>query len=179
MADFPALARLEASYATSSAQAVADFAASEFGLPHPVRCALLSRGFNDCFDLTAGDGRRYVLRISGRRLRGLADVRSETEFLKHLEREGVAVTSPAPTVRGPMWTSVELPRGECPVVLFRYLDGRKPDPRSTQDARAQGVPLARVHEAAPVSGRRRPVVTVWTTLISPIGRFRLSLLSIR
>jgi Ser/Thr protein kinase RdoA (MazF antagonist) len=140
--------QLELGYATPSAEAVAELAAAQFGLPRPIRCTLLSRGFNDCFELTAQDGRRYVLRISGRRLRGMADARSETEFLRHLTREGILVSAPVATIEGSFWTSATLPQGECPVVLFDYVGGRPPDHHSLADARAQGATLARIHNAA-------------------------------
>ena len=117
--------QLELSYATPSAESVAALAVAQFGLPAPIRCALLSRGFNDCFELTAKDNRRYVLRISGRRLRGMADARSETEFLRHLVREGILVSTPVAMIAGSFWTSVALPQGECPVVLFDYIEGRE------------------------------------------------------
>ena len=140
--------QLELSYATPSAESVAALAVAQFGLPAPIRCALLSRGFNDCFELTAKDNRRYVLRISGRRLRGMADARSETEFLRHLVREGILVSTPVAMIAGSFWTSVALPQGECPVVLFDYIEGRAPDQRSLADASAQGTTLARIHNAA-------------------------------
>ena len=142
------LPQLELRYATASAEAVAELAAARFGLPRPVRCGLLSRGFNDCFDLTANDGRRYVLRISGRRLRGVADARSETGFLRHLAAEGILVSTPAPSIDGSFWTAATLPQGVCPIVLFHYVEGRSPDPQSLADARAHGVTLARIHNAA-------------------------------
>ena len=148
--------QLELGYATPSAESVAALATLQFGLPAPVRCALLTRGFNDCFELTAGDDRRYVLRISGRRLRGVADVRSETEFLRHLARNGILVSTPVATIEGSFWTSVALPQGECPVVLFDYLEGRAPDPQSLIDARAQGATLARIHNAAANFTQRTP-----------------------
>ena len=142
------LPQLELRYATASAEAVAELGAARFGLPRPVRCGLLSRGFNDCFDLTANDGRRYVLRISGRRLRGVADARSETGFLRHLAAEGILVSTPAPSIDGSFWTAATLPQGVCPIVLFHYVEGRSPDPQSLADARAHGVTLARIHNAA-------------------------------
>ena len=78
----------------------------------------------------------------------MADARSETEFLRHLAREGIPVGAPVATIAGAFWTSVALPQGECPVVLFDYVKGRAPDQRSLADASAQGATLARIHNAA-------------------------------
>jgi len=140
--------QLEPTYATPSAEAVASLAAAQFGLPSPIRCILLNRGFNDCFELTAQDGKRYVLRVSGRRLRGVADVRSETEFLRHLVRKGVLANAPTAAIDGSFWSCATLPQGECPIVLFERLEGRAPDPQSLADAGAHGGTLARIHNAA-------------------------------
>ena len=41
-----------------------------------------------------------------------------------------------------------LPEGQRPVVLFRHVEGRRPEAGASTDARAQGVTLARIHAAA-------------------------------
>jgi hypothetical protein len=69
---------LGAAYATATADAVAAFVAANYDLPRPLECILLQRGFNDSFAIRASDGARYILRMSGRRRRGDADVRRAT-----------------------------------------------------------------------------------------------------
>jgi hypothetical protein len=91
---------LRASYSTATAESVASFLATQYALPSPVECALLRRGFNDSFEVRAADGERYVLRLSCRRIRGEADVASETEFLTYLDKVGVPVAAPVPTRDG-------------------------------------------------------------------------------
>ena len=72
---------LQATYATATADAVAAYVAARYDLPGPLECILLQRGFNDSFAVRTADQTRYVLRMSGRRRRGDADVDSETRFL--------------------------------------------------------------------------------------------------
>jgi Ser/Thr protein kinase RdoA (MazF antagonist) len=43
---------------------------------------------------------------------------------------------------------VQLPEGRRPAVLFRFAEGRAPEWESAADARANGVTLARIHDAA-------------------------------
>ena len=72
---------LPAVYSTATADSVAAFVAANYDLPAPLECILLQRGFNDSFSIRTPDRTRYVLRISGRRRRGHADVDAETRFL--------------------------------------------------------------------------------------------------
>ena len=134
-------------YATPSPAAVADFVAARYALPGPLACTFLHRGFNDCFDLRAAEGQRFVFRLSGGRLRGEADVEAETAFLAYLDRVGVPVAAPVPTRRGTLATRMSLPQGSRPAVLFRFVTGRVPA-GEPDDARRQGVTLARIHMAA-------------------------------
>src|ERR1700755_241256 len=53
-----------------------------------------------------------------------------------------------PLVPAPCSVKRPCQKGPRPVVLFRYAEGRPPNPDSVEDARAQGVTLARIHAAA-------------------------------
>ena len=139
---------LRASYSTATAESVGSFLALRYELPGPVECTLLHRGFNDSFEVRAADGQRYVLRFSCQRIRGEADVASETEFLTYLDQVGVPVSVPVPARDGALFTHALLPEGQRPVVLFRHVEGRRPEAGASTDARAQGVTLARIHAAA-------------------------------
>ena len=139
---------LAASYATPAAEAVRDFAVARYDLGDGVRCALLNRGFNDTYLMRARAGRRFVLRVSGNRARGPADVAAETAFLAYLDGAGVPVAAPVAARDGALFTQAVLPDGLRPVVLFRYAEGRRPELDGAGDARAQGVTLARLHQAA-------------------------------
>ena len=150
-------------YATASATAVAALAVDRYGLPAGSTCVLLNRGFNDCYAIVTPAGERFVLRLSGHRGRGPADVDAETAFLAHLAATGVPVASAVPTLAGALFTSAARPDGPRPAVLFRHAEGRPPDLDSRDDARLQGMTLARVHDAADAYPGRRS------------GRFRLDL----
>jgi Ser/Thr protein kinase RdoA (MazF antagonist) len=143
---------LAVTYSTPCAEAVADFIAIHYGLPGPIECRLLRRGFNDTFEVRAGDGskdtQRLILRLSGRRARGESDVASETAFIAHLDREGVPVAAAVPARDGSLFAMALAPEGRRPAVLFRYAQGRAPQDGSAADARAHGMTLARIHDAA-------------------------------
>ena len=134
-------------YATPTPARVAAFVAARYDVAGPLACSFLRRGFNDCFDLRAADGQHFVLRLSGDRLRGQADIGAETAFIAHLDHAGVPVAAPIPTRKGTLSTRMSLPQGSRPAVLFRFVAGRVPAAESG-DARLQGVTLARIHGAA-------------------------------
>jgi Ser/Thr protein kinase RdoA (MazF antagonist) len=154
---------LRIAYSTAAAESVAAFAAARYDLPGPLKCTLLNRGFNDTFVLSAGDGFRHILRVSGKRRRGDADVEAETRFLAHLDAAGVPVAAARPTREGALFTEMDLPEGRRPVVLFRHVEGREADYNSPADARSQGATLARIHAAADLYPSRAQ------------GRYRLDL----
>lgn len=140
--------RLDVACSTASAQAVAAFVAAGYDVPGPLECSLLHRGLNDSFVVRAPGHGRYVLRLSGERRRGPADVASETEFLAHLDAAGVPVAAALPTREGALFTAAVLPERPRPAVLFRHAEGRVPQLDAPEDAYAQGVTLARLHDAA-------------------------------
>ena len=89
-----------------------------------------------------------MLRLSGWRARGEADVAAETAFLVHLDRLSVPVAAPMPARNGTFFCYAMLPEGRRPAVLFPHADGRSPGLDELSDARAQGITLARIHAAA-------------------------------
>jgi len=142
------LADLEALYTTCREETIGGFVSKHYALPTPLDCRMLNRGFNDNYLLTAASGARYVFRLSHRRARGAADVRTETDFIAHLATAGVPVATPVPTRDGALFVRGSAPEGIREGVLFRALDGRAPEIASMADARANGVTLAMVHNAA-------------------------------
>jgi Ser/Thr protein kinase RdoA (MazF antagonist) len=136
-------------YSTPRADAVADFISTHYDLATPIDCKLLNRGLNDTFELRTRDGERYIFRVSGRRARGDADVASETAFLAYLDSQDIPVAAAVPMRDGSLFTSASFQEGRRPAVLFRHAEGRPSQARgSVTDARANGVTLARIHDAA-------------------------------
>ena len=135
-------------YSTAKEEAVAQFLVRHYALAEPLRCRMLNRGFNDVYLAIVPTGARYVFRLSDHRARGAADVRTETAFLAHLTGKGVPVAAPVPTRNGALFLQGKAPEGIRQGVLFNALDGRAPEAASAADARANGVTLARVHNAA-------------------------------
>jgi Ser/Thr protein kinase RdoA (MazF antagonist) len=128
---------------------VADFLSTHYDLPNPIECRLLYRGWNDVFEVLSNGKTRFIFRISKRRRRGDADVESETAFLAYLDAADVPVAAAIPTRNGSLFTSMSFPEGWRPAVLFRHAEGRPSQARSSlADARANGVTLAQIHEAA-------------------------------
>jgi Ser/Thr protein kinase RdoA (MazF antagonist) len=146
--EVPAVVDLEPLYTTIGAASVAEFVADHYALPRPLDCRMLNRGFNDVYLVVAADGARYVVRLSHHRVRGAADAGTETDFLKHLAQAGVPVAVPVPARDGALYVRAAAPEGVREGVLFHALDGRAPEAASAADARANGVTLARLHNAA-------------------------------
>jgi Ser/Thr protein kinase RdoA (MazF antagonist) len=136
-------------YSTPRADAVADFLSTHYDLPGSIECKLLNRGFNNTFEVRTRGGERFIFRISTRRGRGDADVASETAFLAYLDSMSIPVAAAVAMHDGSLFTSAFFPEGQRPAVLFRYAEGRPSKARgSAADARANGVTLARIHDAA-------------------------------
>ena len=135
-------------YSTPQSEAIEDFINRHYELKRPVSCKLLQRGFNDVYLVTVNDSERYVFRLSHRRARGAADVKSETAFLSHLSKSGVPVAGPIPTRDGTFFVRGQALEGAREGVLFNALGGREVHAADTGDARANGKTLALVHNAA-------------------------------
>ena len=142
------LLHLPVCYATASSDAVVALVTEHYDLNGPLTCALLNRGFNDIYALSTDTGERFVLRLSGPRARGPADVEAETAFLAYLDAVNMPVAAAVPTRDGKLFTSANLPDGPRAAVLFHYAEGRRPDLDAPDDARAQGITLARLHQVA-------------------------------
>jgi Ser/Thr protein kinase RdoA (MazF antagonist) len=161
-------------YTTCRAEAIARFVSEHYALPVPLDCRLLNRGFNDVYLVIAASDERYVFRLSHHRARGIADVRTETEFLAHLAQAGVPIAAPVPTRAGALFIRGRSPEGVREGVLFRALGGRPPGAASVADARANGVTLAMLHNAADSHRASEPLyrLDLDHLLRSPLARVR-------
>ncbi len=137
-------------HSVPSAASITALVTSTYDLPSIIDCRLLQRGFNDSYEVTTGTGERFILRLSiaRHRLRVEADVAAETAFLAYLDAANVPVATAVATRDGRLFTTMDLPDGPRPAVLFRHAEGRAPDPDAPADARAQGITLAQLHLAA-------------------------------
>jgi Ser/Thr protein kinase RdoA (MazF antagonist) len=163
-------------YSTSNADTVANFIARHYAIAAPVVCRMLNRGFNDVYRVTAASGERYIFRLSHHRVRGAADVKTETDFLLHLARQGVPVARPIETREGDWFFRGEAPEGARECVLFEELGGRAVDAASISDAHANGRTLAMLHNAAEshVATAPRYTLDLDHLLRRPIERLRNS-----
>lgn len=135
-------------YSTSTIEAIEQFIDMHYALGAPVSCKLLQRGMNDIYRVSASGSESYIFRLSHRRARGPADVKSETEFLNHLANSGVPVAAPIPTRDRTFFLQGNAPEGAREGVLFRAIEGREPHATDAGDARANGGTLALLHNAA-------------------------------
>lgn len=136
------------SYSTSHIETITQFIDKHYALEGPISCHMLQRGLNDVYLVVAKNGERYVFRLSQQRARGPADVKSETAFLTHLSKSGVAVAAPIPTREGTLFVQGQAAEGWRPGVLFQALGGRDPEMTNPGDAQANGKTLAMLHNAA-------------------------------
>ncbi|PDS77643.1 phosphotransferase [Rhizobium sp. L43] len=135
-------------YSTPRVEAVEQFINHHYPLAGPLSCRLLQRGLNDVYIVVGSNSERYVFRLSHRRARGPADVKTETAFLTHLSQSGVPVAAPIPTRDGSLFVRGSAPEGGREGVLFQAIDGRQPSTTDAGDARANGKTLALLHNAA-------------------------------
>ncbi|AVC48737.1 phosphotransferase enzyme family protein [Rhizobium leguminosarum bv. viciae] len=135
-------------YSTPQVAAIEQFIDQHYPLAGPVSCRMLQSGLNDVYLALGSNGERYVFRLSHRRARGPADVKTETAFLTHLAQSGVPVAAAVPTREGSLFVQGQAPEGARQAVLFRAIEGRKPDTTDAGDARANGKTLALMHNAA-------------------------------
>jgi Ser/Thr protein kinase RdoA (MazF antagonist) len=155
-----ALADFEPLYTTCRAETIARFVTEHYALALPLTCQMLNRGFNDIYLISTAANERYVFRLSHHRARGVADVKTETDFMAHLDRSGVPIAAPVRTREGALFVRGSSPEGVREGVLFHALEGRSPDPTSTTDARANGVTLAMLHNAAESHSASDPLYTL-------------------
>ena len=133
-------------YTTPTVEAVGRFLERHYALATPLRSVLLSRGLNDVYLIETENSESCIFRLSGLRARGAADVATETGFLAHLDRCGVAVAAAIPARTDALFVRGRAGEGMREAVLFRALKGRAPEPASAADARANGATLAAIHK---------------------------------
>jgi Ser/Thr protein kinase RdoA (MazF antagonist) len=148
---------LEAVYSTTSAAAIGRVVDACYAIGPVTDCRLFARGFNDTYELTGADGRRYMARLCDRRFRGPANVDYETAFLIHLDRVGIVVGRPLAGRDGRLWRVLDATEGPREFAVFTRLEGKmpaeklllsgKPDDGSFDDLRRLGANLAAIHAA--------------------------------
>ena len=79
---------LTVTFATADASSVAAFVSERYDLGGQPVGARANRGINDTYVIQVTDDEPFILRLSGRRGRGLPDVAAETGFLAYLDGAG-------------------------------------------------------------------------------------------
>ncbi|MDD1499292.1 phosphotransferase [Agrobacterium sp. CNPSo 3708] len=163
-------------YSMVSAKAIKGLIESNYALAGLASCSLLQRGLNDVYLVSSTSGERYVFRLSHHRVRGPADVKSETDFLIHVSKFGVPVATPIPTIGCELFLKVHAPEGRREGVLFQAVDGREPHAGDVGDAHANGRTLALLHNAAQTYIPNAPLykLDLEHLLYRPLARIRSS-----
>jgi Ser/Thr protein kinase RdoA (MazF antagonist) len=134
-------------YALADAAEVQRIVTALYNISSITACHLLNRGLNDVYEVQTVDEARFIFRIGNRRHRAIPNLDYEAAFLDHLEKSGVPVAACVAARDGRAWTMVTIAGASRPSALFRFLTGDPPQRYSILDATAQGITLARVHEA--------------------------------
>jgi len=135
---------LRAVYTTVAADEIREQVERNFQLGSVADCSLLQTGFNDIYDLSFEDGRRFIARLSSRLERGVPNVKYETALLRHLKKTGANVAAPWPTATDALFVEVRCQEGVRPLVLFDFLPGKPPEDNTT-DLAEMGAELGRIH----------------------------------
>jgi Ser/Thr protein kinase RdoA (MazF antagonist) len=125
--------------------ALGEAVARAYRLPAPVRCTLVSPGVNDTYQVDAG-GETLFYRVYRAGWRTRSDIEFELELLRHLEREGVAVSVPIARADGTYIAELAAPEGPRPAVLFARAPGQVLA-YVPEDAYHYGCAAARLHTA--------------------------------
>ncbi len=122
----------------------------EYGLPPPITCELIRRGFNDHYRVTAGeqsavfriylDGKYYIS--------SAADFRFELELLDLLARRGVSVAHPIPRRDGSLLGTTDSETGGRASALFTTAAGAQVETVTPEQARALGETVGAFHVTA-------------------------------
>lgn len=107
--------------------AVAELVDRQYGI-EVVDCLLVRSFVNDVYEVTAGDRRRYVLKIYHHGCWSPEEVRWEQGLVAHVAASGVAVAEPVPPVDGRLVGEVKAPEGDRAFALSVVVEGRKPQP---------------------------------------------------
>ena len=127
-------------HTTFAGPAVAAFAAATFAIDGPITARLVSRGFNDVYEIAGA--RRFFLRIGQHGRRSLRDAESEGQALAEVKVAGASVVVAIRGRNGSFAQPVAAPEGRRAALLFepaRGIEGQ------TGQAAAQGGALAQIH----------------------------------
>lgn len=127
-------------HTTFSAPAVAAFAVAAFAIEGPIIARLVSRGFNDVYEIAGTQ--RFFLRIGQHGRRSLREAESEGRALAEAKAAGASVAVAIRGRDGGFAQPVAAPEGERAALLFapaRGIEGQ------TEHAAAQGRALGQLH----------------------------------
>lgn len=106
-----------------SAEALLTEVSSHYELGTPLACTLLKPKLNDTY-LVRTEQARYILRVYRTPWRSLTQIHYELDWLLHLSKKGVAVSSPLARKDGSLVGTVLAPEGKRHVVMFTYAPGK-------------------------------------------------------
>jgi Ser/Thr protein kinase RdoA (MazF antagonist) len=155
-------------HTTFSSRAVADFVSAAFPVPVPLTARLVSRGFNDVYEIEPA---RLFLRLGRQARRTLVDAEFEGRALAEANAAGAPVAVALRGRDGRFAQSLAAPEGERAALLLAAAPGV--DAEDTPGhAQAQGRALARLHEVVltPSTARGLRRLDIETLVNAPAER---------
>jgi Ser/Thr protein kinase RdoA (MazF antagonist) len=123
---------------------------AEYDLSTPVTCTLLRRGFNDHYEVRAGQD-RYILRLyfQGKYyIQSDSDFRFELDLLDFLHANGIPISHALRRKNGDLLGTLETPGGARHFALFTFAEGETDKSLNPALAHTLGQTLARLHSTS-------------------------------
>ena len=134
-------------YSTLSPSAVLSHILREYKLDELTGCEFLARGLNDTFRVQGSDG-SYAFRVYRAGWRSRSEIQYELDVLLHLNRRGIALSTPVAGKDGGLLYPIEQPEGLRYAALFTYAEGQQPGVHSETQAHLFGAAAAKLHTAS-------------------------------
>jgi Ser/Thr protein kinase RdoA (MazF antagonist) len=125
---------------------VSDILIPAYGLAPSTTCRFLHRGLNDTF-LVESDSTKFILRVYRVGWRSGADIAYELDVLDHLAAKGMLVSTAIRRQDVGRITTIAMPEGDRPAVLFTFAPGEEVKEDGT-DSVDFGRSCAAIHAAS-------------------------------
>ncbi|WP_433750339.1 phosphotransferase enzyme family protein [Falsibacillus pallidus] len=118
---------------------------ADYEIGEVAACHFLTKGLNDSY-FVQSDSEKYIFRVYRKNWRSKSDILFELEGILHLQKKGIAVSTPVPRQDGEYLTAINAPEGMRYGVLFTFSEGDRPE-ISAVNCRLIGEGLAKIHSA--------------------------------
>jgi Ser/Thr protein kinase RdoA (MazF antagonist) len=130
---------------TLAAESLSDLLHHAYPFSAAPRCLFWRKGMGDTYRIEA-DGRLFFLKVFTALRRSRKDVEEEVRLLLHLAQDGIKVSVPVGSIKGPYVLPLAAPEGERCAVLYKAATGVEGTTETHR--RALGKMVARMHQSA-------------------------------